>query len=231
MPIAGSAYTYSYATLGEFVAWIIGWDLIIEYAMGNVAVAVSWSGYFCELLRGFGIDIPGLAVDRPAHGDAHARASWTPLRTSSASRSSCNLPAAAITALVTWVLVIGIKESSRFNTGMVILKLIILVFFIIVGAFYVKPANWHPFSPNGWAGIQTGAALIFFAYIGFDAVSTAAEECRNPQKDMPIGMIGSLAICTVLYVATALVLTGMVSRSTRSAARPSRSPRPSRSSA
>ena len=122
-----------------------------------------------------------------------------------------NLPAALITALVTWVLIIGIKESARFNTAMVVLKLFILVFFIVVGAFYVKPANWHPFSPNGWAGIQTGAALIFFAYIGFDAVSTAAEEARNPQKDMPIGMIGSLAICTLLYVATALVLTGMVS--------------------
>ncbi len=210
VPISGSAYTYSYATLGEFVAWIIGWDLIIEYAMGNVAVAVSWSGYFCEFLRGFGIDIP-----RWLSTDLHT-ATRTPGLMEGAPHIFgipivLNLPAAAITALVTWVLIIGIKESSRFNTGMVILKLIILVFFIIVGAYYVKPANWHPFSPNGWAGIQTGAALIFFAYIGFDAVSTAAEECRNPQKDMPIGMIGSLAICTVLYVATALVLTGMVS--------------------
>ena len=209
VPISGSAYTYSYATLGEFVAWIIGWDLIIEYAMGNVAVAVSWSGYFVELLKGFGITIPpwmttDLATAAKTAGfmDAAPHLFGIPV--------VFNLPAAAITALVTWVLVIGIKESSRFNTAMVVLKLIILVFFVVVGAFYVKPANWHPFSPNGWAGIQTGAALIFFAYIGFDAVSTAAEECRNPQKDMPIGMIGSLAICTVLYVATSLVLTGMV---------------------
>jgi APA family basic amino acid/polyamine antiporter len=209
VPISGSAYTYSYATLGEFVAWIIGWDLIIEYAMGNVAVAVSWSGYFCEFLRGFGIDIP-----KWLSTDLHT-ASRTPGLMDSAPHLFgipivVNLPAAAITLLLTWLLVIGIKESARFNTYMVVLKLAILVFFVLVGALYVKPENWQPFAPNGWAGIGTGAALIFFAYIGFDAVSTAAEECRNPQKDMPIGMIGSLAICTVLYVATALVLTGMV---------------------
>ena len=209
VPIAGSAYTYSYATLGEFVAWIIGWDLIIEYAMGNVAVAVSWSGYFVELLKGFGLVIPpwlttdlATAIKTPGFMDAAPHAFGVPI--------VFNLPAAAITLLLTWILVIGIKESARFNTGMVVLKLVILIFFIIVGAMYVKPANWHPFSPNGLTGIRTGAALIFFAYIGFDAVSTAAEECKNPQKDMPIGMIGSLAICTVLYVATSLVLTGMV---------------------
>jgi APA family basic amino acid/polyamine antiporter len=209
VPISGSAYTYSYATLGEFIAWIIGWDLIIEYAMGNVAVAVSWSGYFVELLKGFGITFPAwlstdlaTALKTPGFMDAAPHVFGIPI--------VCNFPAFAITALVTWVLVIGIKESANFNTGMVILKLIILIFFIVVGAFYVKPANWHPFSPNGLKGIQTGAALIFFAYIGFDAVSTAAEECRNPQKDMPIGMIGSLAVCTVLYIATSLVLTGMV---------------------
>jgi basic amino acid/polyamine antiporter, APA family len=210
VPISGSAYTYSYATLGELVAWIIGWDLIIEYAMGNVAVAVSWSGYFCELLKGFGIAFPAwtttdlvTATKTPGFLAAAPHVFGIPI--------VVNIPAAAITLLLTWLLVIGIKESARFNTAMVFLKLVILVFFIVVGAFYVKPANWHPFSPNGWTGIGTGAALIFFAYIGFDAVSTAAEECRNPQKDMPIGMIGSLAICTVLYVATALVLTGMVS--------------------
>jgi APA family basic amino acid/polyamine antiporter len=209
VPISGSAYTYSYATLGEFIAWIIGWDLIIEYAMGNVAVAVSWSGYFCEFLRGFGIDVPKwlstdlhTATRTPGLMDAAPHLLGIPI--------VFNLPAVVITALVTWVLVIGIKESSRFNTAMVVLKLFILAFFILVGAFYVRPANWQPFAPNGWAGIGTGAALIFFAYIGFDAVSTAAEECRNPQKDMPIGMIGSLAICTLLYVATSLVLTGMV---------------------
>jgi APA family basic amino acid/polyamine antiporter len=209
VPISGSAYTYSYATLGEFIAWIIGWDLIIEYAMGNVAVAVSWSGYFCEFLRGFGIDVPKwlstdlhTAARTPGLMDAAPHLLGIPI--------VFNLPAVVITALVTWVLVIGIKESSRFNTAMVVVKLFILAFFILVGAFYVRPANWQPFAPNGWAGIGTGAALIFFAYIGFDAVSTAAEECRNPQKDMPIGMIGSLAICTLLYVATSLVLTGMV---------------------
>jgi APA family basic amino acid/polyamine antiporter len=209
VPISGSAYTYSYATLGEFVAWIIGWDLIIEYAMGNVAVAVSWSGYFCELLKGLGVTVPpwlstdlATAIKTPGFLAAAPHVFGIPI--------VVNFPAAAITLLLTWLLVIGIRESARVNTVMVFLKLVILVFFIFVGAFYVKPANWHPFAPNGWTGIGTGAALIFFAYIGFDAVSTAAEECRNPQKDMPIGMIGSLAICTVLYVATALVLTGMV---------------------
>jgi APA family basic amino acid/polyamine antiporter len=209
VPISGSAYTYSYATLGEFVAWIIGWDLIIEYAMGNVAVAVSWSGYLVELLKGLGLTIPpwlttdlATALKTPGFMDAAPHAFGLPI--------VLNVPAAAITLLLTWILVIGIKESANFNSWMVAVKLIILIFFIVVGALYVKPANWHPFSPNGWGGIGSGAALIFFAYIGFDAVSTAAEECRNPQKDMPIGMIGSLAICTVLYVATALVLTGMV---------------------
>jgi basic amino acid/polyamine antiporter, APA family len=210
VPIAGSAYTYSYATLGEFIAWIIGWDLIIEYAMGNVAVAVTWSGYFVELLRGLGITVPAwmstdltTAMKTPGFMAAAPHVAGIPI--------VLNIPAAAITLLLTWLLVIGIKESARFNTAMVLVKLVILLFFIVVGATYVKPANWHPFAPNGWTGIGTGAALIFFAYIGFDAVSTAAEECRNPQKDMPIGMIGSLAICTVLYVAAALVLTGMVS--------------------
>ena len=209
VPIAGSAYTYSAATLGELVAWIIGWDLIIEYAMGNVAVAVSWSGYFCELLKGFGINVPAwlqtdlrTALRTPGFMDSCPHIAGIPI--------AFNLPAVLIVALVTWVLVIGVKESSRFNDAMVAIKVTILVFFVIVGAFYVKPANWHPFAPSGWAGIQTGAALIFFAYIGFDAVSTAAEECRNPQRDMPIGMLGSLAICSLLYVATSLVLTGMV---------------------
>jgi APA family basic amino acid/polyamine antiporter len=209
VPIAGSAYTYSYATLGEFVAWIIGWDLIIEYAMGNVAVAVTWSGYFVELMRGLGVTIPAwmctdltTAMKTPGFMDAAPHVGGIPI--------VLNIPAAAITLLLTWLLVIGIKESARFNNVMVFVKLVILLFFIVVGAKYVKPVNWHPFAPNGWTGIGTGAALIFFAYIGFDAVSTAAEECRNPQKDMPIGMIGSLAICTVLYVAAALVLTGMV---------------------
>jgi len=209
VPISGSAYTYSAATLGELVAWIIGWDLIIEYAMGNVAVAVSWSGYFCELLKGFGIDIPAwlrtdltTAIKTPGFLASAPHVAGIPI--------VFNLPAVVIVALVTWVLVIGVKESSKFNDVMVLTKVAILIFFIVVGAFYVKPANWHPFAPSGWAGIGSGAALIFFAYIGFDAVSTAAEECKNPQRDMPIGLLGSLGICSVLYVATALVLTGIV---------------------
>ena len=209
VPISGSAYTYSAATLGELVAWIIGWDLIIEYAMGNVAVAVSWSGYFCELLSGFGIHVPAwlrtdltTAFRTPGLVDAAPRIFGIPI--------VFNLPAVLIVALVTWVLVIGVRESSKFNDAMVAIKVAILLFFIVVGAFYVKPANWKPFAPAGWAGIGSGAALIFFAYIGFDAVSTAAEECRNPQRDMPIGLLGSLGICSVLYIATALVLTGIV---------------------
>ncbi len=209
VPISGSAYTYSAATLGELIAWIIGWDLIIEYAMGNVAVAVSWSGYACELLRGFGIDIPAwlrtdlaTALRSPDIMAGAPRVLGVPI--------VVNVPAVLIVAVLTWLLVLGVKESARFNSLMVVLKLMILLFFIVAGAFFVRPENWSPFAPNGWAGIGAGAAIIFFAYIGFDAVSTAAEECRNPQRDMPIGMIGSLVLCTVLYVATALVLTGMV---------------------
>jgi len=209
VPISGSAYTYAYATLGELVAWIIGWDLILEYAVGNVAVAVSWSGYFCELLRGFGIEFPRwLATDLRT-------ALHTPDILNSAPRIFgvpilFNLPAVFIVTFLTVLLVIGIKESSRFNAAMVIIKLVVLSFFVIVGCYYVKPANWHPFAPNGWAGIQAGAAVIFFAYIGFDAVSTAAEECRRPTRDMPIGILGSLAACTVIYVVVAAVLTGMI---------------------
>lgn len=209
IPVSGSAYTYAYATLGELIAWIIGWDLIIEYAIGNVAVAVSWSGYFKELLRGFGIDLPGwLTTDyRTAHRSAEILANAPHL---GSVPLVVNLPAILIVAVITVVLVIGIKESARFNSAMVLIKLAVVVGFIAVGAVYVKPANWHPFAPNGWAGIATGAALIFFAYIGFDAISTTAEESRNPQRDMPIGMIASLSICTVLYVLITAVLTGIV---------------------
>jgi APA family basic amino acid/polyamine antiporter len=209
VPVSGSAYTYAYATLGELTAWIIGWDLIIEYAVGNVAVAISWSGYFCEMLRGIGIVIPpwlttdlrtGLAT--PEILAAAPRIAGVPIM--------MNLPAAAIVLLITWVLVIGVKESSRLNAVMVITKLIVLVFFVIVGFNYVQPANWKPFMPNGWHGIWAGAAIVFFAYIGFDAVSTAAEETRNPGRDLPRGIIGSLVISTVVYVAVAAVVTGMV---------------------
>jgi basic amino acid/polyamine antiporter, APA family len=219
VPISGSAYTYAYATLGELVAWIIGWDLVLEYAVGNVAVAVSWSGYFCELLRGFGIEFPRwLATDlrtalhTPEILNAAPHIFGKPI--------IFNLPAVFIVTFLTVLLVIGIKESARFNMIMVGIKLLVLGFFVFVGVQYVKPENWHPFAPNGWAGIQAGAAVIFFAYIGFDAVSTVAEECRNPKKDLPIGILGSLAACTVIYVVVAAVLTGMVPSSQLNTAEP-----------
>jgi APA family basic amino acid/polyamine antiporter len=230
VPVAGSAYTYAYATLGELVAWIIGWDLIIEYAVGNVAVAISWSGYFQELLRGFGIHIPpwlatdyrtaGQAVRTVAEAGANAPSLGPAVQEAARALAEAprildvpvviDLPAFLIVMAVTWVLVRGISESAWFNSAMVALKLLIIAFFLVVGAFYVKPANWTPFAPNGWAGISGAAAIIFFAYIGFDAVSTAAEETRNPQRDMPIGMMASLVVCTLIYIAVALVLTGLV---------------------
>ena len=209
VPISGSAYTYSYGTLGELIAWIIGWDLIIEYAVGNVAVAISWANYFKTLVAGFGIIIPGwMSTDYTTAGkipglfESAPHLFGIPI--------VFNLPAFSIVALITVVLVIGIKESARMNATMVIIKLIILGFFIYVGAHYVKPANWSPFAPNGWSGIQAGAAVVFFAYIGFDAVSTVAEEVKNPKRDLPIGIIGSLIICTILYIAVAAVFTGII---------------------
>lgn len=226
VPIAGSAYSYSYATLGELVAWIIGWDLIIEYAIGNVAVAIAWSAYFHQLFDGIGIHIPAwLSVDyRSALQAASAVAAsggqvsaanalsfeaWTQHPTFLGIPIIFNFLAVAIVAAVTWLLVIGIKESARANNVMVLIKIVILLFFIGIGAIYVKPDNWSPFMPNGFAGVWTGASLIFFAFIGFDAISTTAEECKNPGRDMPIGIIGSLILCTVIYVATAFVLTGV----------------------
>lgn len=209
VPISGSAYTYSYGTLGELVAWIIGWDLIIEYAVGNVAVAISWANYFKTLVAGLGVHIPDWmstdyrsAAKMPGLFESAPHIFGVPV--------VFNLPAFAIVALITIVLVIGIKESARMNAAMVIVKLIILGFFIYVGAHYVKPENWSPFAPNGWSGIQAGAAVVFFAYIGFDAVSTVAEEVKNPKRDLPIGIIGSLIICTILYIAVAAVFTGII---------------------
>ncbi|MGH9463634.1 MAG: amino acid permease [Vicinamibacteria bacterium] len=209
IPVAGSAYTYSYATLGELVAWIIGWDLVLEYMVGNVAVAVSWSSYFQNLLEGMGLHLPvWLGVDvrtalrTPEILDAAPRLAGIPI--------VMNLPAAFICFALTVILVIGIRESARFNSAMVALKLAILLFFVAAGALYVRPENWVPFAPNGWAGISAGAAIIFFAYIGFDAVSTAAEEAVDPQRTVPIGIIASLIVCTILYIVTAAVLTGMV---------------------
>ncbi|HYX08722.1 MAG TPA: amino acid permease [Bacteroidales bacterium] len=209
VPISGSAYTYSYASLGEIVAWIIGWDLIIEYAVGNVAVAISWANYFKTFVAGFGIHIPNwfstdyqTATRIPGLIEHAPHIFGIPI--------VFNFLAFAIVAFITIILVVGVKESAKFNSGMVILKLIVLAIFIIVGFNYVKPANWSPFAPNGWAGIQAGAAIVFFAYIGFDAVSTVAEEVKNPKRDMPIGIIGSLIICTVIYIVVAAVFTGII---------------------
>ncbi|RPH68468.1 MAG: amino acid permease [Myxococcaceae bacterium] len=210
VPVAGSAYTYAYVTLGEGLAWIIGWDLILEYAVGNVAVAVSWADYFKSLLAGLGLHLPGWLSTTIDH------AQKTPGLLESAPHLFgvpivLNLPAGLIVAVLTVLLVLGIQESARVNTGMVILKLVMVVGFIGVGAFYLRPENWTPFAPNGLHGILSGASLIFFAYIGFDAVSTTAEEANNPQRDIPRAMIATLGICTVLYAAVTLVLTGMVS--------------------
>ncbi len=214
VPVSGSAYTYAYATLGQLMAWIIGWDLILEYAVGNVAVAISWSEYFQTLLSGLHWHLPAwLGTDfRTAfqRADARAMEAWTHAPQLFGLRIVFNLPAVAIVASITWLLVIGIKESATFNSAMVLLKLAIIVFFVAVGAFYVTPQHWTPFAPNGFAGIRSAGGVVFFAYIGFDAVSTAAEETRNPQRNMPIGIIASLIVCTILYVAVALVLTGMV---------------------
>jgi basic amino acid/polyamine antiporter, APA family len=228
VPVAGSAYTYSYATLGELVAWIIGWDLILEYAVGNIAVAISWAAYFRQLMLGFGIEIPAwistdyrstlLAARAAADGGAGGLSPELSIAYQAHLHHPvlfgvpivCNVLAASITAAITWLLVRGVKESARFNNVIVVLKVLTLLFFIGVGAFFVKPDNWHPFFPGGFHGVWTGASLIFFAYIGFDAISTAAEECVDPGRDMPRGIIGSLVICTVLYIAAALVLTGMI---------------------
>ncbi len=216
VPISGSAYTYSYATLGELVAWVIGWDLIIEYAVGNIAVAISWANYFKTFVRGFGLVIPDwISMDyRTAARIVDAAGVQTVFRDAPhvfGVPIVINLLAVGIVAAITLVLIWGIRESSRFNAVMVGIKLLVLAFFIIVGAKWVQPANYHPFAPNGWAGISAAAAIVFFAYIGFDAVSTVAEETRNPQRNIPIGIIGSLVVCTILYVIVSAVFTGLIS--------------------
>ncbi len=211
IPISGSAYTYAYATLGELIAWIIGWDLILEYAVGNVAVAIGWAGYFDSLLRGLGIAMPRWMVTdlRTALGDPALLASAPHL---GPIPIVFNIPAFLIVGLVTVVLVIGTKESSWVNTLMVAIKIGVIGLFLFVGLKFVRTEQWHTpsFAPNGIKGISVGAAIIFFSYIGFDAVSTASEEAKNPQRDIPIGIIASLIICTVLYIAIALVLTGII---------------------
>ncbi|MEK6408671.1 MAG: amino acid permease [Acidobacteriota bacterium] len=218
VPISGSAYTYSYATLGEVIAWIIGWDLIIEYAVGNIAVAISWANYFKTLLAG--LHIPGVAPSGIHIPDWISMDYRTAAKVPGVYENAphifgkpiiFNVLAVAIVALVTIVLIWGIRESARFNAVMVGIKILVLTFFIVVGFTYVQPANWTPFSPTGFAGISAGAAIVFFAYIGFDAVSTVAEETRNPRRNLPIGIIASLIICTVFYAVVACVFTGLIS--------------------
>ena len=238
IPISGSAYTYAYATLGEFLAWIIGWDLILEYLFAASTVSVGWSGYVCSFLRDFGLNIPEQLTAAPGtilynipnmgwkpiteqlskaltlqHIDIHALPHITCI---------VNLPAMFIIGILTLVLIIGIKESANFNNIMVITKVSVIILFIAFGFMFVKAGNWHPFIPKntgewghfGWSGILRAAGVIFFAYIGFDAVSTAAQEAKNPKRDMPIGILGSLSISTILYILVAIVLTGIVSYTT-----------------
>lgn len=217
VPVSGSAYTYSYVAFGELIAWIIGWDLLMEYAIGNIAVAISWSDYFTSLLMGFGIHLPDyITMDywtAKAMGSEAARAAWETAPMLGGIRFICDIPAFLIVCLITYITYLGIKESKNSANWMVGLKLAVIVLVIVVGSFYIQPENWNPFLPNGVGGILKGTAAVFFAYIGFDAISTTAEECKNPQRDLPRGMIYSLVICTVIYVIIALVLTGMVNYS------------------
>ncbi|PZX65883.1 amino acid permease [Hydrotalea sandarakina] len=230
VPIAGSAYTYAYVSFGELIAWIIGWALILEYAIGNIVVAISWSGYFNNLLMGLGIHLPGWLLTDPfsaAKDYQEAIAfttknqplpqhlttaidTWTNAPVFLGKHILMNLPAFIIVVLITILAYVGIKESKKSTNFMVIFKIIVIIFVIVLGFFYVKPANWSPFLPNGFGGVLAGVSAVFYAYIGFDAISTTAEECKNPQRDLPRGMIYSLIICTVLYILIALVLTGMV---------------------
>jgi APA family basic amino acid/polyamine antiporter len=194
VPVAGSAYTYSYVSLGEFMAWIIGWDLMLEYLLCASTVSIGWSGYFQILFGGFGIHLPV----------------WATGAIGSSPGAIFNLPAVVITLIITLLLSLGVKEAARFNNIIVFVKLAAIFVFIFVAVWYVKPTNWTPFLPFGFKGVLGGAAVVFFAYIGFDAVSTAAEEVKNPKRDMPIGIIASLVVCTILYIIVSLILTGVV---------------------
>jgi APA family basic amino acid/polyamine antiporter len=233
IPVSGSAYTYAYASFGELIAWIIGWDLLMEYAIGNIAVAISWSEYFVNLLEGFHIHIPPyLTMDyvsayraestiKELTAGGHIADITETLKSQAVAWSTApgignfkliaNIPALAIVFAITYLVYIGIRETKKATNAMVILKVAVVIFVIVLGFFYITPANWHPFLPNGFGGVMKGVSGVFFAYIGFDAISTTAEECENPQRDLPRGMIYSLIICTVLYILIALVLTGMVS--------------------
>ncbi|MBX2907802.1 MAG: amino acid permease [Taibaiella sp.] len=220
VPVSGSAYTYSYVAFGEVIAWIIGWDLLMEYAIGNIAVAISWSSYFTSLVNSIKIGsmqlhIPEyLATDywtAKAGATEAAKLAWSNAPLLGGLRVICNLPAFFITAIITWIIYVGIKESRRSTNIMVMLKIGIIILVMVAGCFYVNTANWTPFLPNGIGGVLAGTSAVFFSYIGFDAISTTAEECRNPQRDLPKAMFNSLIICTAIYVIVALVLTGMTS--------------------
>jgi APA family basic amino acid/polyamine antiporter len=225
IPVSGSAYTYSYATLGELIAWIIGWDLILEYAVGNMAVAVGWSDYFVKLFYSLThgaikfplwlvVDSTTAATKISQGGEAVQYYSSLDLPNLFGYSVAFNLPALLIVMAITVLLVYGIRESAKTNTAIVVVKVAVVVFFIAFGSFMVHPTNWQPFMPSGFGGVMSGAAIVFFAFIGFDAVSTTAEETRNPQRDLPIGMIASLAICTLLYVLMSGVLTGILKYTT-----------------
>src|SRR5687768_10461275 len=230
VPIAGSAYTYAYVSFGEMIAWVIGWALILEYAIGNIVVAISWSGYFNNLLEGFGLYLPGWLTTDPST----ARLAYTEVETVLAQGKPLNenlqfvqnawlsapvlfgkhifinLPAFIIVCLISVLTYVGIKESKKTTNFLVVFKIVVILFVIVIGFFYVEPTNWSPFMPNGFEGVLRGVSAVFYAYIGFDAISTTAEECKNPQRDLPRGMIYSLLICTVLYILISFVLTGMV---------------------
>ncbi|MBQ3312154.1 amino acid permease [bacterium] len=217
IPVAGGAYVYTFATLGEFMAWMVGWVLMLEYGIGYIAVACAWSNHFMQFLKGFENYLPQALVNPPAWlvSDYNSIIAQYSDNASSVMPHifgipiAINIPAIAIILLITWILKRGTKDSTLMATLMVAIKLLVIALFVIVGAFYVKPENWVPFAPNGFDGILSGAFIIFFAYIGFDALATTAEECKNPQRDLPIGIIGSLLITTIVYISVALVLTGM----------------------
>ena len=220
VPVSGSAYTYSYVAFGELFAWIIGWDLLMEYAIGNIAVAISWSDYFTTLINSLRFGDTQLHIPEWATMDwwtardgatEVAKAAWAGAPRIGSLRVICDIPAFLVTVFITTVIYVGIQESKRMMNWMVILKMGVIVLVIVAGAFFVQPENWTPFLPSGMSGVMAGTAAVFFSYIGFDAISTTAEECKNPQRDLPRGMFNSLIICTVVYVAIALVLTGMVS--------------------
>jgi len=233
VPISGSAYTYAYCTFGEFVAWIIGWDLLLEYAVGNIAVAISWSDYFTQFMKGFNLHFPeylsidylsamkansevisqlagGLAIDAIPSYLREGYLAWQTAPHIGNIRLIADIPAVVIVIIITMIVFIGIKESKLVNNILVAIKLLVIFAVIVIGSFYVNPENWNPFAPEGISGILRGVSAVFFAYIGFDAISTTAEECRNPSKDMPRAIIYSLIICTVIYVLVSLILTGMV---------------------